>query len=78
LSESLGMSTNELLYADNLVLMAETKDLLVEKVQKKKKSKKKGLRVNLGKKMVAKCEARRGPIESLGMWPCRVCRKCIS
>jgi len=36
----------ELLYADNLVLMAETEELLVEKIQKSKECMEKGLRVN--------------------------------
>jgi len=39
----------ELLYADDLALIAETEELLVEKIQKWKKSMEdKGLRVHLG------------------------------
>jgi len=46
--------------------MAETDELLVEKIQKWKKSMvEKGLRVNLGKTKVIKCEARFGPTENL-------------
>ena len=46
-SEGLPM---ELLYADDLVLIAETKELLLEKVRKWKEGmEKKGLRVNAGK-----------------------------
>ena len=40
----------ELLYADDLVLMAETEDLLKEKITKWKAGREeKGLRVNMGK-----------------------------
>jgi len=65
----------ELLYADDLILMAETEELLVEKIQKRKKSMEKRLRVNLGKTKDMKCEARFGPTAHLGEWPCGVRRK---
>ena len=43
----------ELLYADDLVLMAETEELLVEKIKKWKVGlEEKGLRVNMGKTKV--------------------------
>jgi len=73
LSEGLPM---ELLYADDLVLIAEMEELLVEKIQKWKQSmKEKGLRVNLGKTKVMKCEARFRPTENLGKKPFGVCKK---
>ena len=68
----------ELLYADDLVLMAETEELLVEKIQKWRKGmEEKGLRVNLGKTKVMKCEVRTGQAENSGKFPCGVCRKGI-
>ena len=46
----------ELLYADDLVLIAETKELLLEKVRNWKEGmEKKGLRVNAGKTKVMWC-----------------------
>jgi len=66
----------QLLYADNLILMAETEELMVEKIQKYKKCmEEKRLRVNLGKTKVMKVEARFGPKENVEKFPCVVCRK---
>ena len=46
----------ELLYADDLVLIVETKELLLEKVRKWKEGmEKKGLRVNAGKTKIMWC-----------------------
>ena len=46
----------ELLYADDLVLIAETKELLLEKVRNWKEGmEKKGLRVNAGKSKIMWC-----------------------
>ena len=46
----------ELLYADDLVLMAETEELLVEKIMRWKAGmEEKGLRVNMGKTKVMSC-----------------------
>jgi len=68
--------TMELLYAGDLVLMAETEELLVEKIQKWKMSmEEQGLRVNLGKTNVMKCEAKFGPTENL--WSCGVAGKVV-
>jgi len=65
----------ELLYADDLVLMAKSKKLLV-KIQKWKKVwRRRDLGVNLGKTQVMKCEARFGLTDNLGNWPCGVCKK---
>ena len=64
----------ELLYADDLVLIAETKVLLLEKVRKwKEEMEKKGLRVNAGKSEVS-----RGQVEDSGVNPCGVCKKGVS
>ena len=49
----------ELLYADDLVLMAESKELLMKKLKKWKKGMEaKGLRVNAGKTKVMQCRVR--------------------
>jgi len=66
----------ELLYAYDLVLMAEMEELLVEKIQKLKKSmQEKESRVNFGKTKVMKCDFKFGPTENLGKLSCGVCRK---
>ena len=66
----------ELLYADDLVLIAETKELLLEKVRKWKEGmEKKGLRVNAGKTKIMWCRLSMGQAEDCGEYPCGVCRK---
>ena len=65
----------ELLYADDLVLVAETEELLMEKLRKWKKGMElKGLRVNIGKTKVKRCQVRIGQAEDSGKFPCGVCR----
>ena len=46
----------ELLYTDDLVLVAETEELLMGKLHKWKR----GLRVNIGKTKVMRCQVRIG------------------
>ena len=62
----------ELLYADDLVLISKTKELLLEKVRNWKKGmEKKGLRVNTGKTKVMWCRLSMGQAEDCGetsMW----------
>ena len=66
----------ELLYAGNLVLLAETEDSLLEKLRIWKIGMAvKGLRVNASKKKIMKCRAGMGQVEKSGKWPCSVCRK---
>jgi hypothetical protein len=66
----------ELLYADDLVLMAETEELLVVKIKKWKAGlEEKGLRVNMGKTKVMRCRSGAGVVEDSGEYPCGVCRK---
>ena len=66
----------ELLYADDLVLIAETKEFLLEKVRNWKEGMtKKGLRVNAGKTKIMWCRLSMGPAEDSGEHPCGVCRK---
>ena len=63
----------ELLYADDLVLIAETKELLLEKVRNWKKGmEKKGLRVNAGKTKVMWCRRSMGQADDSGEHPCGV------
>ena len=66
----------ELLYADDLVLIAETMEELVGKFEKWKTGlEDKGLRVSAAKTkaMISSSEARSG--FEVGRWPCGVCRK---
>ena len=63
-------------HADNLVLIAETKELLLEKMRKWKEGmEKKGLRVNAGKTKIMWCRLSMGQAEDSGEHPCGVCRK---
>ena len=58
----------ELLYVDDLVLIAETKELLLEKVRKWKEGmEKKGLRVNSGKTKIMWCMVNMGQVEDSGV-----------
>ena len=66
----------ELLYMDDLVLIAETKELLLEKVRKWKEGmEKKGLRVNAGKTKIMWCRLSMSQAEDSGEHSCGVCRK---
>ena len=61
----------ELLYADDLVLIAETKELLLEKMRKWKEGmEKKGLRVNAGKTKVMWCQVNKGQAEDSALASC--------
>ena len=66
----------ELLYADYLVLLADSEELLVEKIRKWKAGmEEKGLRVNLGKTKVMRCRDGVGQVAKTGKYPCGVCNK---
>ena len=66
----------ELFYADDLVLVAETKVLLLEKLGKCKRGMEmKGLRVNAGKTMVMRRRVSKGQVETSGRDLCNICRK---
>ena len=66
----------ELLYADDLVLVAESEESLLEKIRKWKTGlESKGLKVNVGKTKVLKCKAGSGTVDKSGKWPCGVCNK---
>ena len=61
----------ELLYADDLVLMAESEELPMEKLRKWKKGMEaKSLRVNVGKTKVMQCGLTRFQSEDTGKHPC--------
>ena len=66
----------ELLYADDLILMAESREKLVERIKVwKDKLEGKGLRVNVGKSKVMRCHVDDGQPEVSGKFPCVVCKK---
>ena len=66
----------ELFYADDLVLIAETLELLKVKILKWKMGmEEKGLRVNMGKTKIMHCADGSGQVKESGKWPCAVCRK---
>jgi len=66
----------ELLYADDLVLIAITREQLMEKLQKWRVGmEEKGLRVNVTKTKVMRCRKRNAQVENSGKWPCRICKK---
>ena len=59
-----------------LFLVAETEELLMEKLRKWKKGMElKGLRVNIGKTKVMRCQVGIGQAEESGKYPCGVCRR---
>ena len=56
--------------------MAESEEKLLEKLKRWEEGlENKGLRVNMGKTKVMKCQVRVGLKEDSGKWPCAVCRK---
>ena len=66
----------ELLYADDLVLMADSEELLIEEIRKWKNGmENKGLRVNMGKTKVMRCRVDTGKVVKSGKYPCGVCGK---
>ena len=66
----------ELLYADDLVLMAESIEELKGKVLRWKECMEaKGLKMNIGKTKVMVSGKNCGDVERLGKWPCTVCGK---
>ena len=66
----------ELLYADDIVLMAESEDELRIKFLKWKENMEcKGLKVNIGKTKVMTGGEGTGTVEESGKWPCSVCKR---
>jgi len=69
----------ELFYANDLVLMADSEELLKEKLRKWKTGMEaKGLRVNAGNTKVMQCRVSRFQSEDSGEHPCGVRRKGVS
>ena len=69
----------ELLYADDLVSMAESEELLMDKLKNGKAGMEtKGLRVNTGETKVMQCRVSRFQSEDSGEHPCGVCRKGVA
>ena len=66
----------ELLYADDLVISAETEEGLKMKLNKwKTEMEAKGLRVNMGKTKIMVSEVNLQTLKDSGEYPCSVCRK---
>src|SRR5207247_240860 len=65
----------ELLYADDLVLLAESRLELEKRLAEWMTRLKKGLRVNIGKTKVMNCKVGVGQVENSGKYPCGVCRE---
>ena len=66
----------ELFYADDLVLLAGTKEELVQKINTWKTGmEEKGLQVNVGKSKVMRCRNRTCQAENSGTFPCGICKK---
>ena len=66
----------ELLYADDLILMAESEESLRDKIVKWKSGlEAKGLKLNTGKTKVMFSCSMKDKVEEKGKWPCGVCKK---
>ena len=66
----------ELLYADDLVLLADSEEGLLDKLRKWKVGmEEKGLRVNMNKTKVMRCRDGSGQVAKSGKYPCGVCNK---
>ena len=66
----------ERLYADDLVLIAESEEVLVEKIERWRKGLEAGgLRVNFGKTKITTCEIDAGQVKRSGKYSCGVCKK---
>jgi len=64
----------ELLYADDLVVIAETKEDLIKKLNGWKNNvENRGMRVNMNKTKVIISGERQKPVQKAARWPCGVC-----
>ena len=64
----------ELLYADDLVVIAETEEDLIKRLNEWKNNvEKRGMRVNMNKATVMISGERQKPVQKAARWPCDVC-----
>ena len=64
----------QLLYADDLVVIAETEEDLVNRLDEwKKNMENRGVRVNMNKTKVMISGERQKPVQKAARWPCGVC-----
>ena len=64
----------ELLYADDLVVIAETKVDLIKRLNEWKNNvENRGMRVNMNKTKVMISGERQKPVQKAARWPCGVC-----
>jgi len=64
----------ELLYADDLVVIAETEDDLIKRLNEWKNNvENRGMRVNMNKNKVMISGERQKPLQKAARWPCGVC-----
>ncbi|HXJ94687.1 MAG TPA: reverse transcriptase domain-containing protein [Terriglobia bacterium] len=68
----------ELLYADDLVLMAESEEKLMDKLRRWRHGfEEKGLKVNVGKTKVMRCSAEPRVVRETVKFPCSICMKSV-
>jgi len=68
----------ELLYADDMVVIAETEDDLIKRLNERKDFvENKGIRVNMNKTKVMICGERQKVTQKAVRWPCGVCGRGI-
>jgi len=64
----------ELLYADDLVVIAETKEDLIKRLNEWKNNvENRGIRINMNKTKVMVSGERQKPLQKAAKWPCGVC-----
>jgi len=64
----------ELLYADDLVVIAETEEDLIKRLNEWKNNvENRGMRVNMSKTKVMISGERQKPVQKTARWPCGVC-----
>ena len=64
----------ELLYADDLVVIAETEEDLIKRLNERKNNvENKGMRVNMNKTKAMISGERQKPVQKAARWPCGVC-----
>jgi len=64
----------QLLYADDLVVIAETEEDLIKRLSESKNNvENRGMRVNMNKTKVMISAERQKPVQKAARWPCGVC-----